>query len=226
MLFEPFLSNTVMSKSNTPLMQQYHKIKNQYPNTLILFRMGDFFETFFDDATILSKICGITLTARNSTTGDSTPLAGFPHHQLDNYLPKLVRAGCRVAVCEQVEDPKTKKGPIVQREVVEVVTPGVSLYEKLLESTQNNYLCSLFCQQTTNIELNDGSSLDDIKIGLALCDISTGELLVAEVSNKQISELIEQYAPSEIIYSKEQKKVAEELLKNTRHAAAITKLDE
>ena len=115
-------------KAETPLMKQYHRIKEQYPNTILLFRLGDFFETFFDDAKHTATCLGITLTKRNNGSADEMPLAGFPHHQLDNYLPKLVKAGYRVAVCEQLEDPKQAKG-IVKRGVVEVVTPGVALYD-------------------------------------------------------------------------------------------------
>jgi len=133
-----------MKKETTPLMRQYYQIKSKYPDTVLLFRMGDFFEAFDDDAAIVSKICGIALTKRNNGAAGSQPLAGFPHHQLDTYLPKLVKAGCRVAVCEQVEDPKKKTGPIVKREVIEVVTPGVSLYDKLLDSTRNNYICCIY----------------------------------------------------------------------------------
>ena len=113
------------SKNETPLQRQYKQIKNKYPNTILLYRVGDFYETFYDDASIAADICGIVLTKR----GDM-PLAGFPYHQLDIYLTKLVKGGCRVAVCDQIEDPKIAKG-IVKREVVEVVTPGVSLYDKL-----------------------------------------------------------------------------------------------
>ncbi|MHB8907239.1 MAG: MutS N-terminal domain-containing protein, partial [Melioribacteraceae bacterium] len=118
--------------SITPLMAQYGKIKENYPDTILLFRMGDFFETFEDDARIASKVLGITLTKRANGAAGEVPLAGFPHHAIDTYLPKLVRAGYRVAVCEQMENPKFAKG-IVKRDVVEVVTPGVAISDKLLD---------------------------------------------------------------------------------------------
>ena len=121
-----------MKEKETPLMRQYSQMKNKYPDTILLFRLGDFFETFNEDAVITSKVCGITLTKRHNGSAGECPLAGFPHHQLDAYLPKLVRAGYRVAVCEQLEDPKQARG-IVRRGVIEVVTPGVAMYDKLLE---------------------------------------------------------------------------------------------
>ena len=110
-----------MSKQRTPLMRQYHQIKEKYPDTILLFRLGDFYETFEEDAGITARVCGIVLTKRGNGTEEETPLAGFPHHQLDNYLPKLVKAGYRVAVCEQIEDPKLARG-IVRRDVIEVMT--------------------------------------------------------------------------------------------------------
>ena len=113
-------------QDHTPLMRQYHQIKEKYPDTILLFRLGDFYETFEEDAGITAKVCGITLTKRGNGAEEDTPLAGFPHHQLDNYIPKLVRAGYRVAVCEQLEDPKMARG-IVKRDVIEVVTPGVAM---------------------------------------------------------------------------------------------------
>src|SRR5512137_823214 len=115
----------------TPLMTQYRKVKEKYPDMILLFRMGDFFETFENDAVIASKVLGITLTKRSNGAASEVPLAGFPHHALDNYLPKLVKAGYRVAVCEQLEDPKFAKG-IVKRDVIEVVTPGAAFSDKLL----------------------------------------------------------------------------------------------
>ena len=126
----------------TPLMAQYGKIKAAHPDTILLFRMGDFFETFEEDARIASKVLGITLTKRANGAAGEVPLAGFPHHAIDSYLPKLVRAGYRVAVCEQIENPKFAKG-IVKREVIEVVTPGVAFSDKLLDHKKNNYLMSI-----------------------------------------------------------------------------------
>ncbi|MFM7773434.1 MAG: DNA mismatch repair protein MutS, partial [Candidatus Kapaibacterium sp.] len=136
------ISKPMAGDKETPLMRQYHSIKAKHPDTVLLFRLGDFFETFGDDAIITAKVCGITLTKRNNGAAGDVPLAGFPHHQLDAYLPKLVRAGYRAAVCEQLEDPKLAKG-IVKRDVVEVVTPGVALYDKLLDARRNKYAAAL-----------------------------------------------------------------------------------
>ncbi len=136
-----------MPKSNkdkklTPLMEQYLQIKDQYRDMILLYRMGDFYETFFDDAKVISRVLGIALTKRSHGKGGDAPLAGFPYHALDNYLPKLVQAGYKVAICEQVEDPKKAK-VVVKREVVEVITPGTTVSEKILENKVNNYLCSI-----------------------------------------------------------------------------------
>jgi DNA mismatch repair protein MutS len=151
---------------STPLMAQYHKIKESNPDTILLFRVGDFFETFEEDAKTASKVLGITLTRRSNGSSGDTPLAGFPFHAIDTYLPKLVRAGYRVAVCEQIENPKFAKG-IVKREVIEVVTPGVALSDKLLDHKKNNYLFSIY--------IKDGFA------GISFCDISTGEFYTYEV---------------------------------------------
>ena len=151
-------------KSETPLMKQYNLIKSKYPDTLLLFRVGDFYETFGKDAIKASKVLGIILTARNNG-GSKIELAGFPHHSVGNYLPKLVKAGHRVAVCDQLEAPvKGKK--IVKRGVVELVTPGVVLTDQILESKGNNFLAAL--------------SFYEDKAGVAFLDISTGEFYVAE----------------------------------------------
>ena len=177
-----------MSKVNseTPLMKQYNLIKSKYPDTLLLFRVGDFYETFGQDAIKASKVLGIILTARNNG-GSKIELAGFPHHSVGNYLPKLVKAGHRVAVCDQLEAPiKGKK--IVKRGVVELVTPGVALTDQLLESKGNNFLAAL--------------SFSKDKTGVAFLDISTGEFYVAEGELKYISKLIHDYSPSEILYTR------------------------
>ena len=171
-------------KSETPLMKQYNLIKSKYPDTLLLFRVGDFYETFGQDAIKASKVLGIILTARNNGSS-KIELAGFPHHSVGNYLPKLVKAGHRVAVCDQLEAPmKGKK--IVKRGVVELVTPGVALTDQLLESKGNNFLAAL--------------SFSKDKTGVAFLDISTGEFYVAEGELKYISKLIHDYSPSEILY--------------------------
>src|SRR4030043_1779145 len=159
--------NQAWRDGQTPLMSQYLRIKEANPDTILLFRVGDFFETFENDAKIASKVLGITLTKRANGAAEDVPLAGFPHHAIDTYLPKLVRAGYRVAVCEQMENPKFAKG-IVKREVVEVVTPGVAFSEKLLDHKKNNYLLSVYIKPAST------ASGDDIA-GISFCDISTGE---------------------------------------------------
>jgi DNA mismatch repair protein MutS len=179
-----------MSKKNvveTPLMKQYYAVKDKHPDAILLFRVGDFYETFSDDAIKASKILGITLTRRANGAASFVELAGFPHHALDTYLPKLVRAGQRVAICEQLEDPKlTKK--IVKRGVTELVTPGVSLNDNVLEHRENNYLAAVH--------------LDRKIAGVAFLDISTGEFLTAEGSTDYIDKLLNSLNPKEVIYKK------------------------
>jgi DNA mismatch repair protein MutS len=177
-------------KDETPLMRQYHKIKEKYPDTILLFRMGDFFETFEDDAITTSKVLGITLTKRSNGAASDVPLAGFPHHALDNYLPKLVKGGFRVAVCEQLEDPKYSKG-IVKRDVIEVVTPGANFSEKLLDHKSNNFLAAVYIK-------------DDV-CGFSFCDVSTGEFATSEIHVKSLEEQVEIISPSEILISKREK---------------------
>ncbi len=160
-----------MKDLNTPLIKQYLQIKSKYPDYILLYRIGDFYETFFEDAEITSKVCNIILTKRNNGAAGDVPLAGFPFHQLDNYLPKIVKAGYKVAVCEQVEDPKKAKG-IVRREVIEVVTPGIALNERLLPDRANNFISALYLQ--TN------NSQKDKVLGIAFADVSTGEFFVTE----------------------------------------------
>lgn len=197
--------------TDTPLMTQYFKIKQQHPDTILLFRVGDFFETFEDDARTASKVLGITLTKRANGKAENVALAGFPHHAIDTYLPKLVRAGYRVAVCEQMENPKFAKG-IVKREVVEVVTPGVALSEKLLDHKKNNYLMSVF--------------LNDEKAGISFSDISTGEYFCYEIKQTEIEEQIININPAEIVISKRQKNILEPIIENVNPSIRITKLDE
>src|SRR3982750_4870062 len=155
-----------MSKAtaDTPLMQQHRAIKQKYPDAILLFRVGDFYETFGGDAIISSAVLGITLTKRNNGAASSSELAGFPHHALDTYLHKLVKAGHRVAICDQLEDPKAAKG-IVKRGVTEMVTPGTATNDKLLELGSNNFLAALY--------------FTDNQYGLAFLDISTGEFFTA-----------------------------------------------
>lgn len=171
----------------TPLMKQYNSIKAKYPDALLLFRVGDFYETFGQDAITTSEILGIVLTRRANGSASFIELAGFPHHALDTYLPKMVRAGHRVAICDQLEDPKlTKK--IVKRGVTELVTPGVSYNDKVLENKQNNFLASVHFLPKSS--------------GIAFLDISTGEFLVAQGSNDYIDKLLQTFKPSEIIIQK------------------------
>ena len=173
-------------------MKQYNAIKSKHASALLLFRVGDFYETFGQDAIKASKILGIVLTSRNN--GDSNiELAGFPHHALDTYLPKLVRAGERVAICDQLEDPKLTKG-IVKRGVTELVTPGVSYNDLTLEVKKNNFLASISYGKN---------------IGLSLLDISTGEFLVAEGDKEYIDKLLQSFSPSEILFQKNNKKKIE-----------------
>ena len=128
---------------STPLMKQYYEVKSRYPDTILLFRLGDFYETFEQDAVTTSKTLGITLTKRNNGAAGEIPLAGFPYHALDNYLPKFLKAGLKIAICDQLEDPKFAKG-IVKRDVTEVVTPGVAILDKALSRNQNNYLMGIY----------------------------------------------------------------------------------
>ncbi len=181
----------------TPLMKQYHSIKAQYPGAILLFRVGDFYETFSEDARIASKVLGIVLTKRSNGAASDQDLAGFPHHSLDNYLPRLVKAGYRVAICDQLEDPKKTK-TIVKRGVTELVTPGVSYNDKVLETKQSNYLASVY-------ERN-------MQWAVAFLDISTGEFHVTEGSIVSIKKLIDAYKPAEWLMSKQQQSLVQELL--------------
>lgn len=178
------------SEQETPLMKQYFAMKAKYPDAIMLFRVGDFYETFGEDAIKASKTLGITLTKRNNG-GSNVELAGFPYHSLDQYMPKLIRAGYRVAVCDQLEKPSPQK-KLVRRGVTEVVTPGVALTDNVLEQKRNNYLCALYL-------------LAPQRIGIAFLDISTGEFLTAEGNEEYIEKLLHGYQPAEILYSKHQK---------------------
>jgi len=178
-------------KKVTPLMQQYNAIKIKYPGALLLFRVGDFYETFGEDAIKAAQILGIVLTKRGNGSESETALAGFPHHSLETYLPKLVRAGQRVAICDQLEDPKTTK-TIVKRGVTELVTPGVSYSDNIVQQKSNNYLASIFIEKE--------------RIGISFLDISTGEFLIAQGSVAYIDKLLQGFKPREIILSKKQSK--------------------
>lgn len=183
----------------TPLMKQYNQIKEQYPDAVLLFRVGDFYETFSDDAILTSEILGITLTRRANGVAQYVELAGFPHHALDTYLPKLVRHGLRVAICDQLEDPKLVKG-LVKRGVTELVTPGVSVNENILNVKENNFLASIV--------------LDKNKVGVSFLDISTGEFLVTEGQPEYIEKIIHSFSPKEILYECDKKSEAITLLGN------------
>lgn len=171
----------------TPLMKQYNQIKAKYPDALLLFRVGDFYETFGADAVKASKILGIIQTKRGAGSTSETELAGFPHHSLNTYLPKLVKAGCRVAICDQLEDPKMAK-TIVKRGVTELVTPGVALNDDVLEQKKNNYLAAITAGKKT--------------WGIAFLDISTGDFLVSEGNTNHLNQLIQKFSPAEILVPK------------------------
>jgi len=185
--------------TETPLMKQYNAIKAKYPGALLLFRVGDFYETFSQDAVAASKVLDIVLTKRGAGSSSETELAGFPHHALDTYLPKLVRAGHRVAICDQLEDPRFVKG-IVKRGVTELVTPGLSFNDNVLERKQNNFLASLFAGKHA--------------FGVSFLDLSTGEFYAAQGTETYILKLIQSFAPSEIIFSKQSREKFENLFRN------------
>ncbi|MDP1675302.1 MAG: DNA mismatch repair protein MutS [Bacteroidota bacterium] len=202
---------------STPLMQQYASVKAKYPDTILLFRMGDFYETFDDDARTTSKVLGITLTRRGKA-GDvgETPLAGFPYHALETYLPKLLKAGLRVAVCEQMEDPKFAKG-LVKRDVIEVVTPGVAFSDKILEQKQNNYLAC--------VALPSAIAAANDPVGFSFVDISTGEFFASEFPFRQLPEILSSIAPAELLVQKRDKESLQELLRHS-YRGIYTNLDD
>ncbi len=181
--------------AETPLMQQHNAIKARYPDAILLFRVGDFYETFGQDAITTSSVLGITLTKRNNGNPAASELAGFPHHALDTYLHKLVKAGYRVAICDQLEDPKQAKG-IVKRGVTELVTPGVATSDKLLEHSSNNFLAALH--------------FEDEKTGIAFLDISTGEFFVAEGDKEYADKLLQSLKPAEVIFQRNRQKYFKE----------------
>ena len=191
-----------MTKANkiTPLMKQYNDIKFKYPNTVLLFRVGDFYETFGQDAVLASKVLGIVLTKRGAGSTSETELAGFPHHSIENYLPKLVKAGHRVAICDQLEDPKlTKK--IVKRGVTEIVTPGIVINDGVLDQKKNNYLASIYFEKN--------------ECGISFLDVSTGDFYISQGDFKLIDQLISNFSPNEILVSKPSKNKFNELIGST-----------
>ena len=187
----------------TPLMKQYNEIKRKYPDACLLFRVGDFYETFGEDAIRASKILGITLTKRGAGSDTETALAGFPHHSINTYLPKLVKAGHRVAICDQLEDPKITK-TIVKRGVTELVTPGVSMNDEVLQSKTNNFLASVY--------------FTNKNIGISFLDVSTGEFLTAQGNAEYIDKLLQNFNPSEVLVPKNNKNTFRETFGDDYHS--------
>jgi DNA mismatch repair protein MutS len=188
-------------KGSTPLMRQYYRIAARHPQALLLFRMGDFYETFDDNAKTVSRILGITLTTRNNGSAEEVPMSGFPHHALEKHLPKLIQAGLRVAVCEQVQDPDEASG-VVERDVVEVITPGANFHEELLDPKRSNYLAAIAF----------GTGRESDTVGLAYADATTGEFYAAECATREVEAFVETIAPSEILFDKRRKDRLREVL--------------
>ncbi|WP_394345831.1 DNA mismatch repair protein MutS [Flammeovirga pectinis] len=191
---------TTKAKKETPMMKQFNAIKAKHPTAMLLFRVGDFYETFGDDAVTASKILDIVLTKRSNGSASETQLAGFPHHSLDTYLPKLVKAGQRVAIVDQLEDPKTAKG-VVKRGITELVTPGVSMNDNVLSVKQNNYLAAIHISKK--------------ELGISFLDISTGEFFVAQGNQNYIDKLLQGFAPSEVLYCRNDQEHYKELFGDT-----------
>jgi DNA mismatch repair protein MutS len=198
--------STVTAATETPLMKQYNAIKAKHPGALLLFRVGDFYETFGQDAVTASKVLDIVLTKRGAGSSSETHLAGFPHHSLDSYLPKLVRAGHRVAICDQLEDPKMVKG-IVKRGVTELVTPGLSYSDNVLNTKQNNFLASVFASKHS--------------YGVAFLDISTGEFYATQGDERYVLKTIQSFAPSEILFSRQARTHFEALFSSEYHTFCL-----
>ena len=193
----------------TPLMQQYYGIKRKYPDAMLLFRVGDFYETFGGDAVKCAKTLNITLTKRGSGSESETALAGFPHHALNNYLPKLVKAGFRVAICDQLEEAKNAK-KIVKRGVTELVTPGVAMNEGVLESKTNNFLAAVHLEKKT--------------AGISFLDISTGAFLLSEGNHNYIQTLLEKFRPNEILIEKHALESYKEIFKDSSKCFGLGRL--
>ncbi|QQR97593.1 MAG: DNA mismatch repair protein MutS [Sphingobacteriales bacterium] len=198
--------STAKVEKETPLMQQFNKIKQKYPDAILLFRVGDFYETFGSDAVKAADVLGIVLTKRANGSQKDLELAGFPFHAVDTYLPKLVKAGYRVAICEQLEDPKSTKG-IVKRGVTELITPGVTINDKILDHKSNNFLASVFYENE--------------QVGVAFLDISTGEFFVAQGNVDYLDKLLQSYTPSEVVFPKHQQKKFNANYANKYHIYAI-----
>ncbi len=191
-------------------MEQYLKIKAKHQDKILLYRMGDFYETFYEDAKIISKVLGIALTKRSHGKTAQVPLAGFPYHALESYLPKLIQSGKKVAICEQVEDPKLAK-TVVKREVIEIVTPGTTLSDKLLDGKNNNFLAAVV--------------VDGQRAGISYCDVSTGEFYVSEVSLERMLDYFRQISPREILVNSREYEQFQQLF-DKRVNGTLTKLDE
>jgi len=199
------------SIKETPLMRQYLAIKAQHPDSVLFFRMGDFYEMFNEDAKVGARVLGITLTKRGSGKAGDVPLAGFPHHALEGYLSKMVRAGYRVAICEQVEDPKQAKG-IVKRDVIQIVTPGTVTGDSLLQTNRNNYLAAVY--------IDDGIS------GVAAADVSTGEFTVTEVETHRLAEALSAVGPTELLVPEAQMEVVEKALLRLNEKPLLTRRED
>ncbi len=208
----PYLAD--VKAAETPLMKQYGQIKQQHPEAILLFRLGDFYETFGQDAELTAKACGITLTKRNNGAAGEIPLAGFPHHQLDTYLPRLVQAGHRVAVCEQLEDPKQAKG-IVRRGVVEIVTPGVVLYDKLLHHQRNTYACAVIPPVASSAPW-----------GVAFLDVSTGAFFTGSVVEHQLASTLEMHEPAEILVPRSSIERVRPFIHRHSQPPAVTRIED
>ncbi len=194
------------TKKVTPLMKQYNAIKVKYPDAMLLFRVGDFYETFGEDAKKAAHVLGITLTKRGAGSDTETALAGFPHHSINTYLPKLVKAGMRVAICDQLEDPKMTK-TIVKRGVTELVTPGLALNDEVLNTKSNNFLAAVHFDTSTR-------SATKKQLGISFLDVSTGEYLVAQGNEEYIDKLLQNFSPSEVLVEKKHKQQFLELFEN------------
>ncbi|HEY5499486.1 MAG TPA: DNA mismatch repair protein MutS, partial [Bacteroidales bacterium] len=193
---------------NTPLIKQYFEMKSKHPDAVLLFRVGDFYEAYGQDALEVVDILSIALTRKSNGGGGPIEMCGFPHHALDNFLPKLVRAGRRVAICDQLEDPKlTKK--LVKRGITELITPGVSTNEHILNQKENNFLASLH--------------IDKFKAGLALLDISTGEFFTAEGSFEYVDKLLNSFAPKEVLYERAKRSM---FLQHFHHSGAKFEMED
>lgn len=182
---------TEKKADDTPLMKQYYSFKAKYPEAMLLFRVGDFYETFGDDALKASNVLGITLTRRSNGSSTGSEMAGFPFHSLDTYLPKLVRAGIKVAVCDQLENPQTTR-KLVKRGIVELVTPGVTYDDNVLQQKENNFLASIH--------------IDGKESGIAFLDISTGEFYLTQGNNEYIDKLLQNFNPSEVLCQRNKRK--------------------